>query len=294
MTLRFWANLLANSPFLAPARKLWAANQHNWNLPLSKSEKALVGCYLILHDYANRRFPPTFDDQQRAYDAEIAYRFSLPGLDVAEVTDSLMRKPFGSSAAIRTYLHSFIDLVQLLEQLGVQPPQKLLELGCGTGWMAELLALLRYNVMGTSLSSDDIADARLRIQSLVAKQITPHLEFRVAPMETVNQAVGDQLPFDAVFVFEALHHAYNWRQAIDASHACLTPGGWLIIANEPNAIHTYVSYRVAKLSNTHEIGFRQHELMDYLRRTGFSNVRVSRNRVSFWVKPHWIVGQKRP
>jgi SAM-dependent methyltransferase len=51
--------------------------------------------------------------------------------------------------------------------------------------------------------------------------------------------------FDGVFVFEALHHAFDWRQAIQASFHCLKEGGWLVLANEPNLLHTYISYRVA-------------------------------------------------
>jgi len=205
-----------------------------------------------------------------------------------------MRKPFWSAAAMRTYLNCFIDLAELLEHLDVKAPQKILELGCGNGWMAELLALLRFTVVGTSIAPDDIADAQLRVLSLEAKNLKPQLHFRATPMETVNQVVGDYLPFDAVFVFEALHHAYDWRQAIDAAHACLKPGGWLIIAHEPNVIHTYVSYRVSKLANVHDIGFNRQELIEYLRRAGLTHVRVTKNNFSFWMRPHWIVGQKSP
>ncbi|HMN29186.1 MAG TPA: class I SAM-dependent methyltransferase, partial [Caldilineaceae bacterium] len=172
------------------------------------------------------------------------------------------------------------------------PPRKLLELGCGTGWMAELLALLQFDVVGTSISPYEIEDAKSRIQSLAAKRINFSLRFHATPMETVDEAVGDYLPFDGVFVFEALHHAYNWRQALAASYRCLRPGGWLVIAQEPNVSHTYVAYRVAKLSNTHEIGFSRKELVQQLNAIGFINVSVVKDRVAFRVKPHWLVAQK--
>ena len=68
------------------------------------------------------------------------------------------------------------------------------------------------------------------------------------PMESVADFLQDKevLPFDVVFVFEALHHAYDWHQSLKSAFECLKPGGWLIICNEPNLIHTFVSYRIAK------------------------------------------------
>ncbi len=286
--------ILAHSPVFNRAQKLWALNQHNMDLPLSKFDKLLVGLHIILLDYSQGYFPPTFPDQQKAYEAEIAYKYSVPGLDSAFLAASWMRKPFwfGPGPGVKSYLTSFLKLVDAFEQVGLQPPQNLLELGCGSGWMSEFLALMQFDVLGTSISPHDIQDAQKRIKSLEAKQLDLKLEFRTAPMESVNQAVADRIPFDGVFVFEALHHAYDWREAVRASYTCLKPGGWLIIANEPNMLHTFISYRVAKLSNTHEIGFTRTELMKYLKHAGFRNSTVLRNSLSFYLHPHWIAAQK--
>lgn len=292
MKLQPLARILANSPVFHRAQSLWQLNQQDWNLPLSKLDKLLVGVHLILQDYAQGQFPPTYQDQQAAYDAEINYKFSLPGCAAAEVTESLLRKPFWFGKSTKTYLTHFITLVDALERVGLQPPAKLLELGCGAGWMAEFLALMRFEVVATSISPHEIQDAQLRVNSLIAKQLNGKLEFRTAPMETIDQAVSDTLPFDGVFVFEALHHAYDWRLAIQSSYACLKPGGWLIIANEPNALHTFISYRVAKLSDTHEIGFTRRELLQQLGLSGFQNIRVLRNTPGFYLRPHWIAAQK--
>jgi 2-polyprenyl-3-methyl-5-hydroxy-6-metoxy-1,4-benzoquinol methylase len=286
------ARMLADTPVFNMARKLWELNQRDWNLPLSKFDKLLVGLHLILSDYSQRHFPPTFTDQQKAYDAEISFKYSLPGYQVADVTADLMRKPFWFGKALKTYLAGFVELVQAFERLGVHPPQKLLELGCGTGWMTEFMALMRFEVLGTSISPHEIQDAQMRVESLAAKQLDVKLEFRTSPMESVDQTIPDQMPFDGVFVFEALHHAYDWRKAVQASYNCLKPGGWLIIANEPNALHTLISYRVAKLSNTHEIGFTRTELMRHLQHTGFQNITLLRSAWSYYLRPHWIASQK--
>lgn len=286
------AKIALKAQFFKKVQMLWIKNQKNFHLYLSKREKLFVGIYLIIKDYAEGIFPPTFDDQKKAYDAEINYRFSLPGVSVQEFTDGAMRKPFWFGNTGRGYLKDFIFLSSILDELGIHPPQRLLELGCGTGWMSEFLAMMGFQVLGTSISPDDIEDAKARIKSLEVKKMQVDLNYLTTPMESVSDAIESMELFDAVFVFEALHHAYDWRQTIVSSYKCLKPGGWLIICNEPNVVHTYVSYRVAKLSNTHEIGFKRSELISHLKVTDFGKVRILKNLNDYFIKPHWIAAEK--
>jgi ubiquinone/menaquinone biosynthesis C-methylase UbiE len=55
-------------------------------------------------------------------------------------------------------------------------------------------------------------------------------------MEEVCAATEHLGPFDAVFVYEALHHAYDWRKACAEAYRCLKPGGWFLLCNEPNLL----------------------------------------------------------
>jgi hypothetical protein len=71
------------------------------------------------------RFPPTFDDQQRAYDAEVAFRFTIPGSTPIEFSDGELRKPFWSGPSMKLYLQNFVALAEALESLGIQPPQRI-------------------------------------------------------------------------------------------------------------------------------------------------------------------------
>lgn len=160
------------------------------------------------------------------------------------------------------------------------------------GWMTEFLALMGFNIIGTSISPHEIENANKRIKSIAEKQIKVCLEFIATPMESIAEATESRGLFDTVFVFEALHHAYDWRKAITDSYSCLKPGGWLIICNEPNLIHTYVSYRVAKLSNTHEIGFKRTELISHLKKTNFTQIKILKNKIDYFIAPHWIAAQK--
>jgi 2-polyprenyl-3-methyl-5-hydroxy-6-metoxy-1,4-benzoquinol methylase len=271
---------------------LWEQNRRDWHLPLTHSEKLRCGIYLILSDYSQGRFPPRFPERDSAHEAEIAARHNLPGLDERQFFEAEMRKPFAWGDAQKRYLRNYIQICDLLAECGVNPPARLLELGCGSGWLAEFLAVAGFGVTATTISPADVEDAGRRVPALAAKGAPVSLQFRAAAMESVDEAVSDLAPFEAVYVFEALHHAFAWREAIDAAYRCLAPGGWLLLCNEPNRLHTFVSYRVARLSNTHEIGFSRAELREQLRAAGFRRLVVARNRAGLLVRPHWLAAQK--
>lgn len=272
-------------------RTRWLQNQHDYSMPLSKLEKVWTGSYLILRDYADGLFPPRFEDQQVAYQNEIAYHGSLPGVAHAASVDADRRKPFWNAAALQQYMPQFLRVVAAIEQAGVPAGGRILELGCGSGWMSEMLAVLGYRVCGTSLAPDDIEVAERRVAALAAKGVVAELQFRLAPMESVHEALGAEAGFDAAFVFEALHHAFDWQAAIASAARCLRPGGVLLICNEPNLLHTCVSYRVARLSNTHEIGMSRSALVRQLRMSGFRRIEILHNRLGFSMRPHWIAAQ---
>jgi SAM-dependent methyltransferase len=292
MMTRTLARKLARSTFFSRGRRLFEQNCHEWNLPLSKFDKLLAGTYLILEDYSQGLFPPKFEDQAAAYAAEAAYRTALPGLNFESMRNGELRKPFWFGCCTENYLSRFIRLTRLLEQLKLSPPARLLELGCGTGWMSEFLAITGFDVTGTDIAPLDIEDAKLRLQSVVAKGLDPKLRFEIAAMESVADTVGPKNHYDAVFVFAALHHSFDWRCAVNSSFACLRPGGWLLICDEPNLLHTFYSYRIAKLSKTHEIGFSRGELVRHLKQIGFVSVKSFGTPFHFWIKCHWIIAQK--
>jgi 2-polyprenyl-3-methyl-5-hydroxy-6-metoxy-1,4-benzoquinol methylase len=286
------AGILARSLLLKKGAELWRKNQQDWNIPLSKFQKALTGIYLVLHDYSEGQFPPRYDNRETTYSAEIHYGEELPGISKVDFVISEMRKPFWFGRSVRQYMSNFCEIIRGFEKCGVQPPQRLLEVGCGSGWTAELLAIMGYNVVATNLVPESIELAGRRVSSIKTRGVPCQLDYRVAPMESVADALGEKGGFDAVFVYEALHHAFDWREAIRSAYDSLKPGGWLFIFNEPNAIHTLSSYRVGRLSNTHEIGFWPHEVIGHLRQTGFSNIEYLKAKHHFYLKPFSMVARR--
>jgi 2-polyprenyl-3-methyl-5-hydroxy-6-metoxy-1,4-benzoquinol methylase len=292
--LRRLAGWLASSPLTAPGRRLMEANLRDYHLPLSKSGKLAAGSWLILRDYADGRFPPTFADQQKAYQGEIDYFASIPGSARERMIADHVVKPFWNAHWLGKYMGDLVRLLGLFEKLGIPPHARLLELGCGCGWMAECLAIHGFDVTGTTIAPDDVQIGEQRAAALVARGLPPRLRFRIAPMETVDTAVGALAPFDVVFVFEALHHAFDWRQTIHAAARALKPGGWLVLANEPNLIHTFVSYRVGRLTNTHEIGMSGPALRAEMRAAGLTEQRIFQPGFDNRITAHWLAGRRPP
>lgn len=290
--LRRVAGVCSSSFLFQRGRTLWEQNSKDWNYPLSKSGKIWCGSYIILHDFVLGLFPPKFEDQAQAYQNEIDYNASIPGVDLAVVQKAHATKPFWNAATCEKHLGDFTRLFTVLERRGIKPGQRLLELGCGSGWMAELLALAGYSVVGTTISHYDIPLANKRIEVLKHKEVSSELKFMACPMEAVDTVAELRGAFDAVFVYEALHHAFDWRKTLRAAITTLKPGGCLLLINEPNRLHTFVSYRVAKLSRTHEIGFSKNTLVRELKAAGFRDVKVLRPRIDNWVSPMWITARK--
>lgn len=290
--LRRLAGACAGTFPLRRGRTLWEKNSKDWNYPLSKWDKLICGGYIIASDYAAGTFPPKFEDQALAYQNEIEYHASIPGLDLAQMQRSQITKPFWGAHSCKRFLRDFNRLFQILETHGVKPPQRLLELGCGSGWMAEMLAQAGYSVVGTTISKYDVEIANKKAESVRVKNPRADIRFVECPMESVDQIPEARGAFDATFVYEALHHAFDWQKTLRASAAILKSGGWLLLASEPNRLHTFIAYRVAKLSRTHEIGFTKSALLNELKQCGFSHVEVLRPSLNNQVTPFWIMARK--
>jgi len=186
-----------------------------------------------------------------------------------------MRKPWWDKRLFSQHSRDVIRIIETMESLGITAPARILELGCGGGWISEILALRGYDVTGTEISEAITEHASLRIGSLKAKKLECSLNFIATPMEEVHQHVPPG-HFDAAFCYEALHHVFDWREALDAMDRYLRPGGWLFLFSEPSALHTYICHRSAKIWKTQEIGFHGKELRNHLLRLGYNPIKVER------------------
>jgi len=109
-------------------------------------------------------------------------------------------------------------LRRVLEQCRIAPGQRLLEIGCGWGGLAEMaLADRGASVTGVTLSTEQLDWARQRLQAF-----GPSADLRLQDYRDIADG-----PYDAIAsieMFEAVGHAY-WPGFFNRVHELLKPGG---------------------------------------------------------------------
>lgn len=103
----------------------------------------------------------------------------------------------------------------LLDLLAPQASERILDLGCGTGDIAQTIAESGARVVGADASAEMIAAARSRF---------PALDFRVEDAASLPF----EAEFDAVFSHAVLHWVKRADDAIRGMRRALKPGGRLV------------------------------------------------------------------
>lgn len=112
-----------------------------------------------------------------------------------------------------------IELMQIgaIMTLLPPPPARILECGCGAGWLSKLLAKRGYDVVGTDVSSQAIEIANSDRKGVELSNPT----FVVADTEELPFTAE----FDVVIFYDSLHHAIDERESLVAAFRALKPGG---------------------------------------------------------------------
>jgi cyclopropane-fatty-acyl-phospholipid synthase len=111
-----------------------------------------------------------------------------------------------------------------LREAGVKPGDRVLEIGCGWGGLAEMAAReFGARVKGVTLSREQLqwGQARMRNAGLQDAVELLYQDYRDLPKQHAEQ------PFDAIVsieMFEAVGQEY-WRGYFETLNACLKPGG---------------------------------------------------------------------
>jgi SAM-dependent methyltransferase len=169
-------------------------------------------------------------------------------------------KPF-SDPECGHYLLRIGALLNLLPP----PPARVLECGCGTGWLSYLLARRGYDVVATDVSPGAIQLAQ------------SHPTFRQGALPEFRVADAEQLPFDAEFdvvvFFDSLHHAVNEQAALQSAWRALVPGG-ICVMLEPGWGHHRKSQEVEEAHEVTEKDMPPHYLRRLGKRAGFKRCRI--------------------
>ena len=186
----------------------------------------------------------------------------------------LRTKPYSAppNQELMRCLRTFAHLVQLL-QLGLRA--EVLDVGCGPGWLSELLARCGYSVTGIDISPDMVEIARERIAALgeIGDGIEAQAEFRALPVRELPWSSR----FDAAILYDTMHHFDNEVETLEVIRRALVPGGQLFIhegvlppkgsPGEQNLIEEMKRY------GTLESPFEPEYLEEVVKRAGFVEVR---------------------
>lgn len=189
------------------------------------------------------------------------------------------RKPYEDAGTLR-HIARFGAMLASMRP----PPARVVEFGCGTGWLGLMFAQSGYEVIGIDISPDAIALAEEARQD----RGIGHASFRLGDYESVEISE----PADYVVFYDSLHHAASEEDALKTAYRVLVPGG-SVFCFEPGAGHaaTPLAKQIVAKYGVHEkdmppehifrvarkVGFRRHHVLpqpeEYLRllyRTGYN------------------------
>jgi 2-polyprenyl-6-hydroxyphenyl methylase/3-demethylubiquinone-9 3-methyltransferase len=144
---------------------------------------------------------------------------------------------FGWQDTGPTRAHSYIApvVLRVVRELCPDPSARILDLGCGNGYIASLHARLGYRVIGVDVSEDGIALARLAY---------PEVEFYVCSVYEDRLAEIVKGEVDCVLALEVVEHLFYPRRLFEQSYLLLRKGGYLLISTP---YHGYLKNLVISL-----------------------------------------------
>lgn len=121
-------------------------------------------------------------------------------------------------AALYNEKHSFVYGygASLVDLLNPKSQERILDIGCGSGELTDIIREKGASVVGIDNSVDMIQKAKLKF---------PLCEFHVADASNFE---FDE-PFDAIFSNAALHWVVNHKAAIGCMYKCLKSGGRMVV-----------------------------------------------------------------
>jgi SAM-dependent methyltransferase len=140
----------------------------------------------------------------------------------------LYMKPFEWTPGHAGYFYNMHNALGLVRAMKICPGGDVLEVGCGPGWLTEMLLMLGYRVTAVEPSGDLIAIAKHRVAHASDHYRMPTIRDQVRFIEgSVEEHEFGSETFDAVIFYDVLHHVMDEELVFEKCARSLRPGGVL-------------------------------------------------------------------
>ena len=148
----------------------------------------------------------------------------------AEEEASLFRRPFQGPADTQPRLAGLSTVIQLLD---LHEGARVLDFGCGTGWLARILATMGADVLATDVSANvlDLARRFLARDPLAGELLVAFERFDGTRLPAADASM------DRVVSFDAFHHVLDQASTLREMARVLKPGG-IAVFHEPGPEHS--------------------------------------------------------
>jgi SAM-dependent methyltransferase len=138
-------------------------------------------------------------------------------------------------------------MIEYMMRLGQMQHARVLDVGCGFGWQATLIALLG----GNDVVANDIRESMTAVVRERTRALGETLD---AAGGAVTPLLGDICTldvepesFDAIFCNQTVEHIHDLPRFFAAAHRALRPGGRMVVANDNNALNPQQFEEVSKM-----------------------------------------------
>lgn len=180
----------------------------------------------------------------------------------------LSTKPFGAKN-LDEPIRIFQDFSTVLFLIHRHQPtaKKIIELGCGPGWLAVFLAKFDFQVAAYDISPEMINISKKRAQKEKVK-----VNFKILDIEDESDPTEINQN-DIVIIYDTLHHCQSDQKVLSRAVRYLRDDGILILA-EPNIIHqnSPCALQAVKKYKVTERGLEFSQLKKVLRELGTKKI----------------------
>lgn len=155
---------------------------------------------------------------------------------------------FGWKDSAPTCAHDYIlpDVLKQIRVLYHERSARIIDIGCGNGYVASKIAELGNTVIAVDVSKDGID---------IARNSYPNVQFEVCSLYNDDLVTITGLQVDCVISLEVVEHLFFPKRLFELSHRILRDGGHLIISTP---YHGYLKNLALSLFN----GWDQHFKVD--------------------------------